>query len=147
MSYLITLAVAIITILSLVTGHNPLSSLFGKTKLSIVSAAFPKSANEVLVENLQNNLNGLEVFFSQEAPNLLQSKNITQSQKDNLQSAVKLFNDSKPLLSTLQEQIKSQPNLVKSIVEKVFNLALPSSTEQLGPTSIPPQCHLECSTK
>ena len=152
MFYIIGLFLTIAALI-LVSTNSPVLSDFGPANLLSNawdtikdkgnSFLFPRSKNEILIENLDSDYDLLTRFFSEEEDsvinNILSSKDISLKDKKALIEAISAFNSSKDIISDLEAN--SGDNILKSVIKKIFNL------EEKGtpvPTHIPPQCNLVC---
>ncbi|MEK7076329.1 MAG: hypothetical protein AAB941_01550, partial [Patescibacteria group bacterium] len=102
---------------------------------------FPKTAREILIDNINSDYQNMGKFFSETAPALLNSKNVSATDKATIQKAVESFNGSKSLITNLSNMEKDDKGIVESLINKVVNLI---NTPQPDPTNIPPQCKLVC---
>ncbi len=124
-------------------GNNVLGNFVGQAKDKVSATIFPKTANEILIDNINSDYQNMGKFFSDTAPSLLNSKTVSSSDKATIQKAVEAFNGSKSLITNLSTLTKNDKGIVKSLIDKVLNLnATPQS--QPDPTNIPPQCKLVC---
>lgn len=142
MAYLIGLFLILAVIFSSFGNENNLvGNLLGQAKEKVSQTIFPKTAKEIIIDNIDSNYQDMDKFFSETAPALLNSKTISTMDKATIQKAVEAFNGSKSLISNLSQIEKGDKGIVKSIIDKVLNLDEPT---QPDPTSIPPQCKLIC---
>lgn len=143
MAYLIGLFLILAIIFSSFGNENNLvGNLLGQAKEKVSQTIFPKTAKEIIIDNIDSNYQDMDKFFSETAPALLNSKTISTMDKATIQKAIGAFNGSKSLISNLSQIEKGDQGIVKSIIDKILNLDEPT---QPDPTSIPPQCRLECS--
>ena len=119
-----------------VTVENGVNSAASK----IYSSVFPKSEKEILINNLESDYNYMDKFFSDTAPKILQSKNISEQDKKAIDEAMVKFNESKKSIQAIKTAEQSNKGIVETIVSKL----LKTKTPLAEPTSIPPQCRLEC---
>jgi hypothetical protein len=122
-------------------GNNFVGNFLGQAKDKVSQTLFPKSANEILIDNINSDYQNMGKFFSDTAPALLNSKNISSTDKATIQKAVEAFNGSKSLITNLSTLEKDNKGIVKSLINKVLNL---NETPRPDPTNIPPQCSLVC---
>ncbi len=145
MPYLLGLFLILAVIFSSMGGGNNLiGNIFGQAKDKVSETLFPKSAREIIIDNINSDYQNMDKFFSETAPTLLSSKTVSAKDKATIQKAIEAFNGSKSLVSNLSALTKNDKGIVKSLIDKVLNL---TETSQPEPTSIPPQCHLECTSK
>lgn len=145
MPYLIGLFLILAVVFSYFGGGtNVVGNFFGQAKNKVEQTLFPKTAREILIDNINSDYSNMGRFFSETAPALLNSKTLSSSDKVTLQKAIESFNGSKSLISNLSSLEKQDKGIVKALIDKVLNL---DETPQPDPTNIPPQCHLECSSK
>lgn len=145
MSYIIGLFLILAVIFSSMGGRsNFIGNFIGQAKDKVSQTLFPKTAREILVDNINSNYRDMDKFFSETAPALLNSKTISEKDKATIQKAVESFNGSKSLITNLSTLEKEDKGIVKALIDKVLNL---DETTQPDPTNIPPQCRLECSKK
>lgn len=137
MAYLIGLFLVLAIVFSVASG----SDLVGVFKNKLTETIFPKSQTEITVENLKNDYQVLGDFFTNSAPEILNSKGISLEQKSAIQKATAAFGSSKQLVGNLEKLTKDDKNLLEAAVEKVLGL---DEKPTLEPTSIPPQCKLVC---
>lgn len=143
MAYLIGVFLILAVIFSSMGGGNNLvGNILGQAKDKVSETLFPKSAREILIDNINSDYQDMDNFFSDTAPALLNSKTVSEKDKATIKKAVEAFNGSKSLVSNLSKLEKNDKGIVKSLIDKVLNL---NPTPQPDPTSIPPQCKLVCS--
>ena len=158
MAYIIGLFLILAVIFSSISGDSHLfKDLLGQVKDKITATIFPKTEKEIIIDNLNSNYQFLDKFFSETVPVILNSKNVSKKDKQAVKKAAETFNSSKKLVSGLSEIEKEEKSPLKTVgnlIEKVlnftnssFNLPESSTSNSIDPTSIPPQCRLECSTK
>ena len=121
---------------------NLAGNLLGQAKDKVNQTLFPKTAKEIIIDNINSDYESMDKFFSETAPALLSSKTVSATDKATIQKAVEAFNGSKSLINNLSTLEKDDKGIMESIIDKVLNL---SATPQPDPTNIPPQCRLECS--
>lgn len=142
MPYLLGLFLILAIIFSSIGGgHNLIGNILGQAKDKVSETLFPKSAREIIIDNINSDYQDMDKFFSETAPALLNSKDISPIDKTTIQKAVEAFNGSKNLVSNLSNMEKGDKGVVESLVDKVVNLI---NTPQPDPTPIPPQCKLVC---
>lgn len=142
MAYLLGLFLILTVVFSSVGGGNNLAgNLLGQAKNKVSETLFPKSAREILIDNIDSDYQDMNKFFSETAPELLNSKTLSDKDKATIQKAVESFNGSKNLISNLSQIEKEDKGLMESIIDKVLNL---TETPRPDPTNIPPQCKLVC---
>ena len=122
-------------------GSNFIGNFMGQAKDKVSETLFPKTAREIIIDNINSDYQNMDKFFSDTAPALLNSKNVSATDKATIQKAVESFNGSKSLISNLSNMEKDDKGIVESLINKVVNLI---NTPQPDPTNIPPQCRLEC---
>lgn len=122
-------------------GSNFIGNFIGQTKDKISQTIFPKTAKEILIDNINADYQTMDKFFSETAPALLSSKTVSSADKATIKKAVEAFNGSKSLISNLSNMEKEDKGVVKALIDKVLNL---NETTPPDPTNIPPQCRLEC---
>lgn len=143
MAYLIGVFLILAVIFSSMGGGNNLvGNILGQAKDKVSETLFPKSAREILIDNINSDYQNMDNFFSDTAPALLNSKTVSEKDKAIIKKAVEAFNGSKSLISNLSKLEKNDKGIVKSLIDKVLNL---NPTPQPDPTNIPPQCKLVCS--
>ncbi len=140
MTYILLLALLFSGIIATAIGHNPVSELVHKIQGNITEIAFPKNSREIIIDNLEGKYKTLDQFFSGSANELIKSKNISENNKKQIQEAFKAYTESKSLLNNLKVKEQAQKGIIESVIKKV----LKTDEEQPGPTSIPPQCRVEC---
>lgn len=142
MAYIVGLFIILTVIFSYMGGgSNIIGNFIGQTKDKVSQTLFPKSAREILIDNINSDYQNMDKFFSEAAPALLSSKTVSATDKATIQKAIAAFNGSKSLISNLSKLEKNDKSVVKSLIDKALNL---TETPPPDPTSIPPQCHLEC---
>jgi hypothetical protein len=122
-------------------GNNLVGNLLGQAKNKISDTLFPKTAKEIIIDNINSDYQDMDKFFSNTAPDLLNSKTVSAEDKETIKKAVEAFNGSKSLITNLSNLEKDDKGIVKSLVDKVLNL---NATPKPDPTNIPPQCKLVC---
>lgn len=142
MAYLIGLFLVLAIIFSSFGNENNLvGNLLGQAKNKVTQTIFPKTAKEILIDNINSDYQGMDKFFSETAPSLLNSKTISEKDKTTVQKAVEAFKSSKNLIKNLSQIEKEDKGIVESLIDKAVNLI---NTPQPDPTNIPPQCKLVC---
>ena len=143
MAYLLGLFLILTVVFSSVgDGNNLVGNILGQAKDKVSETLFPKSAREILIDNIDSDYKDMGKFFSETAPALLNSKTVSTEDKATIQKAIESFNGSKSLIENLSEIEKEDKGLVESLIDKALNL---TKTPQPDPTNIPPQCKLVCS--
>lgn len=137
MAYLIGLFLVLAIVFSVASG----SDLVGGFKNKITETIFPKNQTEITIGNLKNDYQALGDFFTNSAPEILNSKGVSSEQKSAIQKAAAAFSSSKQLVNNLEKLTKDDKNLLEAAVEKILGL---DEEPTLEPTSIPPQCKLVC---
>ena len=175
MLYIIGLLIILGAIFSGFSGTANISGLvataFNAVKNKIESVIFPKNEREILIENMAADYNILDRFFSQSAENILNSKDVSEKDKQAVKEAVEIFNKSKNNIAELGKMEKEDKSIIKSVIEKVLNwetnrpvatnTSIPAPVNQMQPnltptlsppasngvmpTVIPPYCRVECS--
>lgn len=123
-------------------GTNLVGNFLGQAKNKVSQTLFPKTAKEILIDNINSDYQNMDKFFSETAPALLNSKTVSAADKAVIQKAVETFNGSKSLITNLSALEKNDKGLIQSAIEKA--LGLDEKSAPLEPTSIPPQCKLVC---
>ncbi|MEK7121596.1 MAG: hypothetical protein AAB857_02710 [Patescibacteria group bacterium] len=142
MAYILGLFLILAVIFSSMGGGgNVVGNFLGQAKDKVSETLFPKTAREILIDNINSDYQNMGKFFSETAPALLNSKNVSATDKATIQKAVESFNGSKSLITNLSNMEKDDKGIVESLINKVVNLI---NTPQPDPTSIPPQCKLVC---
>lgn len=158
MFYIFGLFVIIGLILSGFTGSLPfdlntagitgiLNNIFDDFKKKTYEFLFPKSENEILIDNLNSNYNLLDRFFSQSSHSILNSKDISRNDKEKFKQALEVFNKTKDQLKVLSlETVKNKPGILESFIRKTLDLddTDKNINTDPDPTYIPPACRLEC---
>lgn len=137
MAYLIGLFLILAIVFSVASGSDFVSGF--KSKLT--ETIFPKSQTEITVENLKNDYRTLGDFFTNSAPEILNSKGVSSEQKSAIQKAATAFGSSKQLVNNLEKLTKDDKNILEAAIEKILGL---DGNPTLEPTAIPPQCKLVC---
>lgn len=152
MVYILGLFIILALIFSSMSGSNIVSSFLGQIKDSVSATIFPKTEREIVIDNLNSNYQYLDKFFSESAPKILGSRSVSENEKIEVKKAMETFNSSKDLMSNLSKIEKEDNGPLKTmgtILERVINFTNNNSTStnttESAPTSIPPQCRLECS--
>ena len=142
MPYLIGLFIILAVIFSSMGGgNNFVGNFIGQAKDKVSQTLFPKTAREILIDNINSDYQSMDKFFSETAPTLLNSKIVSSADKATIQKAIKAFNGSKSLVDNLSQLEQNDKGIIESIINKVLNL---NATPQPDPTNIPPQCKLVC---
>lgn len=139
MVYIIGLLVLLAAIFSFASNSNLAGDLWSQATKKFNNFAFPKSEKEIVIDNLKSQYSELDRFFSSVAPSLLNSDAVTPQDKETLKRAVRSFGESQNSVNQIQKLEKEGKSITKAVIEKILNL----DTEP-EPTSIPPQCRLEC---
>ena len=142
MAYIIGLFLILAVIFSSMGGgSNIVGNFLSQAKDKVGETLFPKTAKEIIIDNINSDYKSMSKFFSETAPAMLSSKTVSSSDKAIIQKAVEAFNGSKSLISNLSNMEKDDKGIVESLINKVVNLI---NTPQPDPTNIPPQCKLVC---
>ena len=142
MAYLLGLFVILAVVFSSFGGQNNLvGNILGQAKDKVSDTLFPKTAKEIIIDNINSDYEDMGKFFSDTAPALLNSKSVSAEDKATIKKAIESFNGSKSLIQNLSQLEKEDKGIVESIIDKVLNL---TETPLPDPTNIPPQCRLEC---
>lgn len=148
MAYTLGLLLMVGLIFSFMAGHvfniDSIGSVLESLTSKISNSIFPKSEKEITIDNLSNNNNILDNFFSNSALSILNSKNTSTQDKEAIKTAIQAFNQSRKLLDNLKILEKRDGSLIKTTIKKALNLE-PSVNPE--PTYIPSQCHLVCPEK
>ncbi len=146
MIYLILLVGALVGIFSFSLGQMPFPDQLSSLRSQIIDSVIPKTQNEILIENLTPHQEALRTFFTEQAPLLLNSKNITPAERSALQEAVKTFQNSDTVIQSLTESI-SERSPSQILLDRFHT----STSEQPSPAvtaspqvSIPPNCEVVC---
>ena len=143
MAYIIGLFIILAVIFSSFGGgSNFVGNILGQAKNKVSQTIFPKTAREIIIDNINSDYQDMNKFFSETAPVLLNSKTVSATDKATIQKAIESFNGSKSLISNLSKLEKDDKGIIKSLITKIINL---NETPQPDPTNIPPQCKLVCS--
>lgn len=148
---------------------NAAANVLGAFKNKVFSLAFPKNQKEILIENILSDYNILEDSFSGAAENILKSDKVNETDKTAVRQALEAFKKSEDKLQNLNQLEKEDRSLLKSAIKKILTLdgnsvGNSSATSPVGqqttsgqsfnqiesgtgPTNIPPQCRLECSSR
>ena len=123
-----------------------LNNAFSNFKEKTFEFVFPKSENEILIDNLNSNYNLLDRFFSKSSDSILKSKDIPESEKEALKQAVEVFQKTKDQVKTIStEAVKSNPGTIESLIKKTLGLENSNpNSDNPDPTYIPPNCNLVC---
>ncbi|MEK7163665.1 MAG: hypothetical protein AAB768_00810 [Patescibacteria group bacterium] len=142
MAYILGLFLILAVIFSSMGGgSNMIGNFLGQAKDKVSQTLFPKTAREILIDNISSDYQDMDKFFSETAPALLNSKTLSSTDKATIQKAVEAFNGSKSLIENLSQLEQNDKGIVESLIDKVLNL---NATPQPDPTNIPPQCKLVC---
>ncbi len=144
MGYIIGLFLVLAIIFYSVTGNNVFNNVIDYAKGKSANFLFPKTQQEIIIDNLNKNQDLLERFFSESAPKILSSANISKENKDSLINAMSSFVESKSLIKDLKQIVKEEKSLTKAVIQKAVDL-FSEPILSPDPTHIPPQCRLECS--
>lgn len=123
------------------SAKNSIGNVLGTLKSSVYNTVFPKSEREILVDKLNSDYNILNKFFDDTAPKILESKDISLTDKEALKQAAAKLGNIKSTIQTLQSKESDSKGIIQSIVDKILNI---NSSQIAEPTSIPPQCQLVC---
>ena len=142
MAYLLGLFLVLAVIFSSVGDQDNLAgNLLGQAKDKVSETLFPKTAKEIIIDNINSDYQDMNKFFSETAPALLNSKTVSEKDKATIQKAIESFNGSKSLVENLSQLEKEDKGIVESLIDKALNL---TATPRPDPTNIPPQCKLVC---
>ena len=111
-----------------------------QAKDKVYGTIFPKTEKEILIDNVESDYEYLDKFFSDTAPKLLKSKDVSDKDKDLLKQAASKFNETKKTIQNIKNLEQADKGIIKTIVDKL----LEDESPQAEPTSIPPQCQLVC---
>ncbi|MDP2648043.1 MAG: hypothetical protein Q8P35_02280 [Candidatus Yanofskybacteria bacterium] len=138
MAYILILTLLFSGVIAAALGFKPLSGITEKIRGSVSDIAFPKSPEELIIENVQEKYESIDRFFSGAANEIIKSKNIPEAEKKQLRDAFQAFTESKSLLDDLKEKEGENEGVVELLIKKI----IPGS--EPGPTSIPPNCSIQC---
>ena len=142
MAYLLGLFLVLAVIFSSVGDQDNLAgNLLGQAKDKVSETLFPKTAKEIIIDNINSDYQDMDKFFSETAPALLSSKTVSEKDRATIQKAIESFNGSKSLVNNLSQLEKEDKGIVESLMDKVLSL---TETPLPNPTNIPPQCKLVC---
>ena len=142
MAYLLGLFVILAVVFSSFGGQNNLvGNILGQAKDKVSDTLFPKTAKEIIIDNINSDYEDMGKFFSDTAPALLNSKSVSAEDKATIKKAIESFNGSKSLVENLSQLEKEDKGIVESLIDKALNL---TATPRPDPTNIPPQCKLVC---
>ena len=119
---------------------NTIQDVASAAKEAVYGTIFPKTEKEILIDNIESDYNLIDKFFSDTAPKLLKSKDVSEKDKELLKQAVDKFNQTKGTIQNIKALEQNDKGIIKSIVDKL----LKDEILQADPTSIPPQCQLVC---
>ena len=145
MGYIITLFILISIVFSTVAGLGPLDDMLNKAKSAILNVAIPKSETEITIDNLKKEYDILDDFFSETGTQLTKSKQLTEKQKKDIKIAEESLQKSIKLVGQLQKLEEKDKKVIKSLIEKTFDLNDKKDGEPTY-TSIPPQCQMICAS-
>lgn len=146
MGYIWGLFLVLAVIFYSLTGNNVFDNVIDYAKEKSSGFLFPKTEKEIIIDNLSKNQGLLERFFSESAPKILGSTNISKEDKESLINAMSSFTKSRSLIKDLEQTIKDEKSLTKAVIQKAVNLFSEPALSP-DPTHIPPQCRLECADK
>lgn len=138
MAYILLIALLFSGVIATAFGFKPLSGITEKIRGNVSEIAFPKNSEELIIDNVQEKYKFLDRFFSGAANEIIKSNNIPEADKKQLRDAFQAFTESKTLLDDLKEKEGEKDGIVELLIKKI----IPDS--EPGPTSIPPNCKLEC---
>ena len=141
MVYILGLLLILSLIFSATTGTNLVSNLWHQATGKFNDFVFPRSQKEIVIDNLENQYSELDKFFSSVAPSLINSKNISQKDKESLGQAINTFKESKNALEQIKKLEQGSKSITKALIEKILDLDTEQNPE---PTYIPPNCNLVC---
>ncbi len=154
MAYIIGLVLILVMTFSLIdNGKNVVTNVLGQIKNKLSATIFPKTEREILIENLNSNNEYLDKFFSESAPTILSSKNVSEKDRQAVKKAVETFSKTKDLIANLTESEKKNNGPIKTIgtiIERIVGKENDSVKKPANispdsvPTYIPPQCRVEC---
>lgn len=119
---------------------NTVKNNIDLAKSKLYTSIFPKSEREILIENLDSDYNLLDKFFKDTAPKILESKEISEQDKQAIRQASAKFSQTKKAFDIIKSLEKNDKGIIEKLVDKFFKDDIPAAE----PTSIPPQCRLEC---
>ena len=104
-----------------------MSNILGNFKDKTYEFIFPKSGNEILVDNLNSNYSLLDRFFSQPTTDaILKSKDIPESEKEGFKQAVEAFKETRDQVEVLGASVvKNEPSIFESLIKQTFDIILP----------------------
>ena len=105
---------------------------------------FPKTQKEILIDNLSDNYNLLDRFFSESVPRILGAEDVSEEDKKTIKNAVEAFVKSKDLIGNISQLEKQDKSITKTVIDKILGSNDSAPPNEPDPTHIPPQCRLEC---
>lgn len=120
---------------------NSIQDAVALAKEKVYDTIFPKTEKEILIDNVESDYTYLDKFFSDTAPKLLKSKDVSAEDKELLKQAAQKFNETKKSIQTIKGLEQNDKGIIKTIVDKLFKEEIILKAD---PTSIPPQCQLVC---
>lgn len=120
---------------------NSIQDAVALAKEKVYDTIFPKTEKEILIDNVESDYTYLDKFFSDTAPKLLKSKDVSDQDKEIIKQAAQKFNETKKSIQAIKGLEQNDKGIIKTIVDKLIKEKI---VPQADPTSIPPQCQLVC---
>ena len=129
-------------IFSSISGTNFVGSLWDQLRSKISGFAFPKTQNEIVIENLETQYSNLNKLISSVAPPLLESDTVSSQDKKSIQQAVQIIEESQNTIKQLKNSKNDIGSIAQSLIKKTFDLVpLPKHEPSPSPAGIPPNCN------
>lgn len=144
MSYILGLILMLGFIFSSISGTNFVGSLWDQLISKISGFAFPKTQNEIVIENLETQYSNLNKLISSVAPPLLGSDAVSSQDKDSIKQAVQIIEESQNTIKQLKNPKKDVGSIAQSLIKKAFDsVPLPKQepSPDSNPAGVPPNCN------
>lgn len=131
-------------IFSSISGTNFVGSLWDQLISKISGFAFPKTQNEIVIENLEAQYSNLNKLISSVSPSLLSSDTVSSQDKESVQQAVQIIKESQNTIVQLKNSKKDGESITQALINKVFDLVpvpKPESSPSPNPAGIAPNCN------
>ena len=129
-------------IFSSISGTNFVGSLWDQLRSKISGFAFPKTQNEIVIENLETQYSNLNKLISSVAPPLLESDTVSSQDKKSIQQAVQIIEESQNTIEQLKNSKKDMGSIAQALIKKTFDLVpLLKHEPSPNPAGIPPNCN------
>ena len=142
MGYILGLILMLGFIFSSISGTDFVGGLWKNLVSKIGGFAFPKTQNEIVIENLETQYSNLNKLISSVAPSILGSNTIAPEEKESVKQAMQIIEESQNTIGQLKNIQTENRSVPKALLEKVFKLVpILEPSPSPNPTQTPLNCN------